>query len=90
MSEKPPPVTHYLVRPEPTSLADVIDTILDKGLIFDFAVQVSPVGLKMAFGEGRAVMGAMDSYLHFAEAAARIALDPQAQASVGRRSPATR
>ena len=32
----------YLERPAPSSLADVIDTILDKGLVIDIYVRVSP------------------------------------------------
>jgi gas vesicle structural protein len=33
----------YLDRPSPSSLADVIDTILDKGLVIDIYVRVSQI-----------------------------------------------
>jgi gas vesicle structural protein len=37
----------YLDRPAPSSLADVIDTILDKGLVIDIYVRVSLVGIEI-------------------------------------------
>jgi hypothetical protein len=37
----------YLERPAPSSLADVIDVILDKGLVIDIYVRVSLVGIEL-------------------------------------------
>jgi hypothetical protein len=37
MTVAPPPRNRYLDRPSPSSLADVIDTILDKGLVIDIS-----------------------------------------------------
>ena len=41
----------YLDRPSPSSLADVIDTILDKGLVIDIHVRVSLVGIEILTGD---------------------------------------
>ena len=41
----------YLGRPSPSSLADVIDTILDKGLVIDIHVRVSLVGIEILTGD---------------------------------------
>jgi gas vesicle structural protein len=40
MTVAPQPRNRYLDRPSPSSLADVIDTILDKGLVIDIYVRV--------------------------------------------------
>lgn len=74
MSDVPPRANRYLERPEPSSLADVIDTSLDKGLVCDASVQVSPVRVEVATGDARAVMTSLDTYLRLAEAANRIVL----------------
>ena len=41
------PSNRYLDRPSPSSLADVIDTILDKGLVIDIYIRVSLVGIEL-------------------------------------------
>jgi gas vesicle structural protein len=41
----------YLDRPSPSSLADVIDAILDKGLVIDIHVRVSLVGIEILTGD---------------------------------------
>src|SRR4051794_30243483 len=41
MTVAPQPRNRYLDRPSPSSLADVIDTILDKGLVIDIYLRVS-------------------------------------------------
>jgi gas vesicle structural protein len=41
------PRNRYLDRPSPSSLADVIDTILDKGLVIDIYLRVSLVGIEI-------------------------------------------
>ena len=51
MTVAPQPRNRYLDRPSPSSLADVIDTILDKGLVIDIYVRVS---LAPSVHDGRA------------------------------------
>ena len=71
----------YLDRPAPSSLADVIDTILDKGLVIDIYVRVSLVGIELLTIDARIVIASVDTYLRFAEAVNRldIANDGQAE-----------
>ncbi|RSS28102.1 gas vesicle protein GvpJ, partial [Streptomyces sp. WAC08241] len=57
----------YLDRPAPSSLADVIDSILDKGLVIDAYVRVSLVGIELLTIDARIVVASVDTYLHFAE-----------------------
>jgi hypothetical protein len=64
----------YLERPAPSSLADVIDTILDKGLVIDAYVRVSLVGIELLTIDARIVVASVDTYLRFAEATNRLDL----------------
>jgi len=64
----------YLERPAPSSLADVIDTILDKGLVIDLYVRVSLVGIELLTIDARIVIASVDTYLRFAEAVNRLDL----------------
>jgi hypothetical protein len=64
----------YLDRPAPSSLADVIDTILDKGLVIDIYVRVSLVGIELLTIDARIVIASVDTYLRFAQAANRLDL----------------
>jgi gas vesicle structural protein len=64
----------YLERPGSSSLADVIDTILDKGLVIDIFVRVSLVGIELLTIDARIVIASVDTYLRFAEAVDRINL----------------
>ena len=64
----------YLDRPAPSSLADVIDTILDKGLVIDIYVRVSLVGIELLTNDARIVIASVDTYLRFAEAVNRLDL----------------
>ena len=64
----------YLDRPSPSSLADVIDTILDKGLVIDIYVRVSLVGIELLTIDSRIVVASVDTYLRFAEAVNRLDL----------------
>ncbi|TMR28477.1 gas vesicle protein GvpJ [Nonomuraea zeae] len=59
-------------RGGPTGLADVIDTILDKGLVIDAYVRVSLVGIEILTIDTRIVIASVDTYLRFAEAANRL------------------
>ncbi len=69
--------TGYLDRPESTSLADVIDVILDKGLVIDAYVRVSLVGIEILTIDARIVVASVDTYLRFAEATNRLDLHEQ-------------
>lgn len=63
-----------LDRPSASSLADVIDTILDKGLVIDAYVRVSLVGIELLTIDARVVIASVDTYLRFAEAVNRLDL----------------
>jgi uncharacterized membrane protein YgcG len=71
----------YLERPRPSGLADVIDVILDKGLVIDAYVRVSLIGIEILTIDARIVVASVDTYLRFAEAVGRldIAQDDQAE-----------
>ena len=69
------PTNRYLDRPAPSSLADVIETILDKGLVIDIYVRVSLVGIELLTIDARIVIASVDTYLRFAEAVNRLDLD---------------
>src|SRR5215216_8149402 len=62
----------YLERPKPSGLADVIDIILDKGLVVDAYVRVSLVGIELLTIDARIVIASVDTYLRFAEAVNRL------------------
>jgi gas vesicle structural protein len=64
----------YLERPRPSGLADVIDVILDKGLVIDAFVRVSLVGIELLTIDARIVIASVDTYLRFAEAVNRLDL----------------
>lgn len=58
--------------PSPSGLADVIDTILDKGLVIDAYVRVSLVGIELLTIDARVVVASVETYLNFAEAVNRL------------------
>jgi hypothetical protein len=55
-------------------LAEVIDLILDKGLVIDAFVRVSLVGIELITIDARIVVASVDTYLRFAEATNRLDL----------------
>jgi gas vesicle structural protein len=61
-------------RPRPSGLADVIDIILDKGLVLDAYVRVSLIGIEILTIDARIVIASVDTYLRFAEAVGRLNL----------------
>ena len=63
-----------LDRPSGSSLAEVVDTILDKGLVIDAFVRVSLVGIELVTVDARIVVASVDTYLRFAEAVNRVDL----------------
>jgi hypothetical protein len=70
----------YLERPRPSGLADVIDIILDKGLVVDAYVRVSLVGIELLTIDARIVIASVDTYLRFAEAVNRLDIADDGQA----------
>ena len=51
-----------------SSLAEVLDRILDKGIVIDAWVRVSLVGIELLAIEARVVVAGVDTYLKYAEA----------------------
>jgi hypothetical protein len=60
-----PPVER---APGGTSLIDVLDRVLDKGIVIDAWVRVSLVGIDLITVEARVVVASIDTYLRYAEA----------------------
>jgi hypothetical protein len=58
----------------PSSLYDVLDLILDKGLVIDVYVRVSLIGIEILTIDARIVVASVDTYLRFAEAVNRLDL----------------
>ena len=62
----------YLQRsPHPSSLYDVLDLILDKGLVIDAYVRASLLGVELLAIDARIVIASVDTYLRVAEAVNR-------------------
>jgi gas vesicle structural protein len=70
----------YVDRPRPSGLVDVIDVILDKGLVIDIYVRVALVGIELLTIDARIVIASVDTYLRFAEAVNRLDITEQGQA----------
>ena len=70
-------------RPQPSGLADVIDTILDKGLVIDAYVRVSLVGIEVLTVDARVVVASVDTYLRFAEAVNRLDISQEKEGLPG-------
>ena len=67
--------SNYLQRaPSPSGLADVLDLILDKGLVIDAYVRVSVIGIELITIDARIVIASVDTYLRFAEQVNRLDL----------------
>ncbi|MFG2987901.1 gas vesicle structural protein GvpA [Streptomyces sp. NPDC048257] len=65
-----------------SSLYDVLELILDRGLVIDIFVRVSLVGIELIKIDARIVVASVDTYLRFAEACNRLDLE------AGRKAPA--
>ncbi|MBL1065635.1 gas vesicle protein GvpJ [Streptomyces sp. 7-21] len=61
--------------PRAGTLYDVIDIILDRGMVIDVFVRVSLVGIEILKIDARIVIASVDTYLRFAEACDRIDLE---------------
>lgn len=70
-------------QPSPTGLADVIDTILDKGLVIDAYVRLSLVGIEVLTIDARIVIASVDTYLRFAEAVNRLDISDEKEGLPG-------
>ena len=65
----------YLQRaPSPSGLADVVELILDKGLVIDAYVRVAVIGIELITIDARIVIASVDTYLRFAERVNRLDL----------------
>jgi gas vesicle structural protein len=67
--------SNYLQRaPSPSGLADVVDLILDKGLVIDAYVRVALIGIELVTIDARIVIASVDTYLRFADQVNRLDL----------------
>jgi hypothetical protein len=64
------------------NLYDVLELVLDRGLVIDVFARVSLVGIEIVKVDARVVVASVDTYLRFAEAANRLDLE------AGRKAPA--
>ena len=75
--------SNYLQRtPSPSGLAEVLDVILDKGLVIDAYVRVSVIGIEVLTIDARIVIASVDTYLRFAEAVNRLDLGETESAGI--------
>src|SRR5690242_21289284 len=67
--------SNYLQRaPSPSGLADVVELILDKGLVIDAYVRIAVIGIELVTIDARIVIASVDTYLRFAEQVNRLDL----------------
>src|SRR5690349_18147973 len=71
------PRSGYVQRSSSSGLADVLDVILDKGLVVDVFLRVSLVGIELLTVDARIVIASVDTYLRFAEAVNRLEIGGQ-------------
>jgi len=57
-----------------SGLADVVELVLDKGLVIDAFIRVSLIGIEILTVDVRVVVASVDTYLRFAEATNRLDL----------------
>ena len=62
----------YVQRSSGAGLYEVVDVILDKGLVIDVFLRVSLVGIELLTVDARIVIASVDTYLRFAEAVNRL------------------
>ncbi|HEX3975232.1 MAG TPA: gas vesicle protein GvpJ [Solirubrobacteraceae bacterium] len=70
----------YIERPKPSGLADVLEILLDKGLVIDLYLRVSLIGIEILTVDARIVVASVDTYLRFAEAVGRLNIEENDQA----------
>jgi hypothetical protein len=62
-------------RPSGGALTEVLELILDRGVVIDAFVRVSLVGIEILTIDARVVVASVDTYLRYAEAVGRVGLD---------------
>src|SRR2546421_8491307 len=62
----------YVQRSSSSGLYDILDLLLDKGLVIDVFLRVSLVGIELLTVDARIVIASVDTYLRFAEAVNRL------------------
>jgi hypothetical protein len=65
----------YVQRSGSSGLYEILDLLLDKGLVIDVFVRVSLVGIELLTIDARIVIASVDTYLRFAEAVNRLDLN---------------
>ena len=71
---------HIRRPPTASGLYDVLDLILDKGLVIDAFVRVSLVGIELVTIDARVVVASVDTYLRYAREAERLQLYKRSEA----------
>src|ERR1044072_168574 len=67
--------SNYLQRaPSPSGLADVVELILDKGLVIDAYIRIAVIGIERITRDPRIVIASVHTYLRFAEQVNRLDL----------------
>lgn len=61
-----------MAQPDSSSLAEVLDRVLDKGVVVDVFARISLVGIEILTVEARVVVSSVDTFLHYAEEIAKI------------------
>jgi gas vesicle structural protein len=67
--------------PRPSSLTDVLELVLDKGIVIDAWVRITLTGVELLTVDARVVVASVDTYLRFAEAVNRLDLQPGTMAA---------
>jgi hypothetical protein len=65
----------YVQRSSSSGLYEILDLLLDKGLVIDVFLRVSLVGIELLTVDARIVIASVDTYLRFAEAVNRLDLN---------------
>lgn len=58
--------------PDVSNLAEVLDRILDKGIVIDLWARVSVIGIELLTIEARIVIASVDTFIHYAEEITKI------------------
>jgi gas vesicle structural protein len=69
----------YLGTRTPSRLSDVVDLILDQGLVIDFYARACLMDFEIATLDGRIVVAGIDTYLRLADAIGRLAASDTSQ-----------
>src|SRR5579884_1154182 len=74
VAQQPQSMSQLQRSPGPSGLADVLNVILDKGIVIDIYARVALVGIELLTVDARIVIASVDTYLRFAEAVNRLDL----------------